>query len=139
MNLDNDKIVAAISAAEKNTSGEIQVVVTKKATKDVTQSAQKTFEKIGLGKTKLKNAILFYIAERSREFAILGDSGIHEKVGQDFWNALRDTMNENFRQSQFTDGLCTTIRLCGDKLSHYFPADKMDVNELENKVHVEST
>lgn len=139
MNLDNDKIVAAIGAAEKNTSGEIQVVVTKKRTHDVYQSAQKTFEKIGLGKTKLKNAVLFYIAERSREFAILGDSGIHEKVGQDFWHTLRNTLNENFRQGQFTQGLCTTIRLCGEQLACHFPAKKTDVNELENKVHVESS
>lgn len=139
MNLNNDKIVAAIILAEKNTSGEIQVVVTKKTTRNIYESAQKTFEKIGLGKTKLKNAILFYIAERSREFTILGDSGIHEKVGQDFWNTLRDTLNRYFSDSQFTEGLCTTIDLCGQKLSQYFPTDKMDINELENKVHVEST
>jgi uncharacterized membrane protein len=137
MNLEHEKIVVAISDAEKNTSGEIQVVVTQKSTHDVYKSARKTFKKIGLGKTKCKNAVLFYIAEQSREFAILGDSGIHERVGQDFWNDLRDTMNENFRQSQFTQGLCTVIRLCGEKLACYFPAEKTDVNELENKVHVE--
>jgi len=137
MNLEHEKIVAAISEAEKNTSGEIQVVVTRKTTHDVYKSARKMFEKIGLGKTKRKNAILFYIAERSHQFAILGDSGIHEIVGQDFWNDLRDTLNENFSQSQFTQGLCTTIRLCGEKLAGHFPAEKTDINELENKVHVE--
>lgn len=137
MNLEHEKIVLAISEAEKNTSGEIQVVVTQKSTHDVYKSARKTFDKIGLGKTKFKNAVLFYIAERSRQFAILGDSGIHEKVGQDFWNDLRDTMNENFRQSQFTQGLCAAIHLCGEKLARYFPAEKADVNELEDKVYVE--
>jgi uncharacterized membrane protein len=104
----------------------------------VYESARKTFEKIGLGKTQLKNAILFYIAERGHEFAILGDTGIHDKVGQDFWNTLRDILNQSFQKGEFTNGLCATIELCGDKLARYFPVQKDDANELENKVHVES-
>lgn len=137
MNLDHDKITESIKKAELNTSGEIQVVVSKLPVKDVYKKAVKVFEKIGLGQTKDHNAILFYIAELSHKFAILGDKGIHEKVHQEFWDEIRNEMVKHFKEEEFTKGLCEAIELCGEKLKVYFPYQEDDMNELADHVHVE--
>lgn len=137
MELDHDKITQAIVLAEQDTSGEIQVVVSRAAVKNAYEAAVKTFERIGLGKTKDRNAILFFIAERSRNFAIIGDSGIHENVREAFWIELKDELASHFKNGAFTEGLCKTIASCGEKLKAYFPRHANDANELSNTVHVE--
>lgn len=137
MNLDHEQITEAISLAEKYTSGEIQVVVSRFAVKDAYEAAVKAFERVGLGKTKDHNAILFFIAEKSRRFAILGDKGIHEKVHDEFWAELKDELSAHFRRGEFTLGLCKTIASCGEKLKAYFPRHSADVNELADTVHIE--
>lgn len=137
MNLDHEKIADAIRNAEKNTSGEIQVVVSRASVKDAYEAAVKAFERVGLGKTKDHNAILFFIAEKSRLFAIIGDKGIHEKVHDEFWVELKNELSSSFHRGEFTEGLCKTIASCGEKLKTYFPVHAQDVNELADTVHVE--
>lgn len=137
MKFNQSQITAAIQNAEKHTSGEIQVYVTREKSKDVYAKAQEVFAKIGLGKTREKNAVLFFIAERSHEFAVLGDAGIHEKVHQEFWDEIRDHLAQHFKNREFTAGLCAAIEVCGQKLKQYFPRQADDVNELEDRVYEE--
>lgn len=137
MNLDHEQITKAIGLAEKNTSGEIQVVVSRAAVKDAYEAAVKAFERVGLGQTKDHNAILFFIAEKSRNFAIIGDKGIHGKVHDGFWAELKDELSSHFRRGEFTQGLCKTIASCGEKLKAHFPCHPDDANELSDSVHVE--
>lgn len=137
MKLDHAQITQAIQAAEKATSGEIQVFVTRKKVADPYLAAQKVFEKIGLGKTKEKNAILFFIAESSKCFAIIGDIGIHQKVGPSFWDALRDKVSAHFSRAEFTQGICETIAACGESLQVFFPCSDKDINELPDHVHTD--
>ena len=56
-------------------------------------------------KTAERNGVLFYIAPSVRQFQILGDSGIHEKCGPDFWKEVAAGMEESFRRGEFTDGI----------------------------------
>ena len=134
MNLESEHIQQAIRSAEQNTSGEIMVIVTKKRSANVYEEAQKAFSKTGLGKTRAKNAVLIFIAEGSREFAILGDSGIHAHVGQDFWQELSTTLTRSFKENKFTSGLCEAISLCGEKLKIHFPRKTDDKNEVSDEV-----
>lgn len=43
-----------------------------------------TFEKLGMHKTELRNAVLFYVAMDDKKLAILGDKGINEAVPENF-------------------------------------------------------
>ena len=70
----------------------------------------------------------------SREVVIYGDCGIDERVGQGFWNDVRDAMVACFREGRLAAGLCEGVRRAGDKLAEHFPSDDEGVNEISNEV-----
>jgi uncharacterized membrane protein len=77
---------------------------------------------------------LIFIAPRSRNFAILGDSGIHEKCGDDFWRKAAENLSAHFRDGKFTDGLVATIEELGRVLAAHFPVDSEKPNELPDEI-----
>lgn len=127
-------IQQAIVNAELNTSGEIRVHIEEKCKGDVLDAASKIFTKLNMHKTELRNGVLFYLAVDDHKFAIAGDKGIDEKVEDNFWDTIRDTMLENFKQKKFTEGLSVGIAMAGEKLKIYFPFQSHDTNELSNDV-----
>lgn len=130
-------IQLAIENAELHTSGEIRVHIESKCKDDVIKVATKTFEKLGMHNTELRNGVLFYLAVEDKKFAILGDKGINEVVPTDFWNIIRDLMAEEFKKEQFTVGLCQGIEMAGEHLKGHFPYQKDDKNELTNEISFE--
>jgi uncharacterized membrane protein len=132
--LDSDRIVAAIADAEKKTSGEIRVHVTSRKPDNLEERARRRFELLGMTRTADRNGVLFYVAPGLRRFHVLGDSGIHEKVGDAFWKETAAAVEEHFRRSEFTEGLVHGIARAGDLLAAHFPRAAEDVNELPDEV-----
>ena len=131
---DQNRISEAIANAEKCTSGEICVHVTPKCSGEVMRVAEKTFNKLGLYKTERRNAVLIYVAYKSKKFAILGDEGINQVVPSDYWETEKDTLYRYLLKGKPGDGLCEVVRQIGDALSSHFPPVDNDVNELSNEV-----
>ncbi|MGY6741638.1 MAG: TPM domain-containing protein [Cecembia sp.] len=132
---DREKIIAAIQEAERATSGEIQVHIENQCGADVMDRAAEVFETLKMHKTRERNAVLFYLAVEDHQFAVLGDCGINAVVPEGFWEKIKDQMIADFRQSQFTEGLCKGIALCGQTLQSHFPFDeKGDINELPDEI-----
>ncbi|HXB40712.1 MAG TPA: TPM domain-containing protein [Bacteroidia bacterium] len=129
-----DLIVNTIAAAEKLTSGEIRLHVEDSCKKNVLKRAEEIFVKHKMHKTAERNGVLFYLAVKTKDFAIAGDSGIHEKVSQAFWDNINKLVLEHFKEGKFTEGLCKGIALCGEQLQKYFPHKANDKNELSNEV-----
>jgi uncharacterized membrane protein len=132
--VDDARVVAAITAAELKTSGEIRVLVAKEKAEDPIAAAKWHFEHLGMTKTKLRNGVLIYVAPASRKFAIIGDTGIHEKCGDAFWRLIAAAMETHFRREDFTGGLIHGIEKTGAILGEYFPRRPDDTNELPNAV-----
>lgn len=132
--LDSDRIVKAIADAEKKSSGEIRVHVTRRKPDDLEQRARRRFELLGMTKTADRNGVLIYIAPRLRRFQILGDSGIHEKCGDDFWKETAAEIESHFRKGEFTEGIVRGVARIGDVLVAHFPRSAADVNELPDEV-----
>ena len=66
---------------------------------------------------------------------MLGDSGIHERVGQQFWHRVVDVVTEKFRIGDFTGGLIRGIEEVGEQLAAHFPYDAAaDIDELPDDV-----
>ncbi len=128
------QIVRAIQEAEGKTSGEIRVHVQHRAQKDSYQHATHIFKKLGMTKTQEKNGVLIYLAPQSRQFVVLGDLGIHEKVAPDFWDKIRDAMQEDFKRGDFVKGLVDGVTACGRELGRYFPRKSDDKNELSDQI-----
>ena len=86
--LRHDDLVAAIREAERHTSGEIRVFISRKTVDDPVAAAQAAFLRLGMAKTKHRNAVLIFVDPRTRKFAVIGDAGVHEKCGEVFWRDL---------------------------------------------------
>jgi len=127
-------ILAAIKEAEKETSGEIRVHVETRLAGNVLDRAAWIFKRIGMHKTADRNGVLFYLAVTNRKFAIVGDSGIHAKVPEDFWDKVKALMEEHFAEGKFAEGLKKGILLAGTHLKQHFPHKKSDVNELPDEI-----
>lgn len=136
--IDQPKIVDAILDAEKLTSGEIRVHIQPKAGNDIRKFAEKTFERLGMTKTALRNGVLLFIASEEQSFVILGDRGIDEKVPAGFWDDIAAKLTIRFKAGQFTEGIVEAIRSVGEHLGHYFPRAAADVDELSNEIDIES-
>jgi len=134
LNIDHARIVAAIAAAELHTSGEIRVLVARHGANDPVAAAQKHFERLGMTRTRHRNGVLIFLAPSSRTFAIVGDVGVHEKCGDEFWREVSGTMAGHFQRGDFTGGTLHGIERAGKLLSLHFPRVADDPDELSNHV-----
>ncbi|HVS30633.1 MAG TPA: TPM domain-containing protein [Thermoanaerobaculia bacterium] len=135
--LDQPRIVGAIETAEKNTSGEIRVHIQPRVgNADIRTVAEKTFERLGMTKTALRNGVLLFIACEEQRFVILGDRGIDEKVPAGFWDDIAAKLTIRFKAGEFTDGIVEAIHSAGEELGTDFPRQKDDRNELTNEINI---
>jgi len=133
-NEEEQRILQAIARAEKNTSGEIRVHLQRNKPGEIMENAARTFEKLGMHQTSLRNGILFYIDIDRKQFAVIGDKGIHEKAGKDFWEKLAGILHTYFRQGKYAEGIIRAIDEAGVQLKKYFPYQPNDVNELPDEI-----
>jgi uncharacterized membrane protein len=132
---EENAIVAAIGAAEQNTSGEIRVHIeaTRKG-KETLDRAIEVFQELEMHQTEARNGVLFYLAYEDHAFSIFGDQGINENVPPGFWDATRDLMEKAFKRSAFAEGLIAGIGEAGRALKVYFPYQSNDQNELDDSI-----
>ena len=128
------QIVHAIKQAELKTSGEIRVHLEEKSGGDAYGRAVKLFSSLKMDKIELHNGVLIYLAVVDRQFAIIGDSGIHAKVRQEFWDSMKEAMVSHFRNEDFTGGLIAAIKSAGEQLQQYFPRSSDDKNEMTDEI-----
>ncbi len=131
---EEQRIVEAIRVAEKETSGEIRVHIENDSTKDCLEHAKEVFHLLHMDETVEKNGVLFYVAVHSHQFAIIGDKGIDDKVPDNFWNDVKDTVTGEFSKGNKADGLILGIIEAGQKLQQYFPFKQEDKNELSDDI-----
>ena len=110
---EKEKIRSAVLAAEKLTSGEIRVYIEDHSKSDLMDRAAFVFAEMQMHKTDQRNGVLIYIAFADHKFAVIGDAGIHALVGQDFWNSVKELMQEHFKEHKFTEGIVETLKADG--------------------------
>ncbi len=131
---EQEEIRNAIMQAEAKTSGEIRVHIEQSHSGDVMDRAAYIFRALNMHKTKGRNGVLIYLALKNHSFAIIGDTAIHQKVGDHFWDDTKKAMLSHFREGHFTAGLTKAILSVGDQLKQHFPHEKDDVNELSDEI-----
>jgi uncharacterized membrane protein len=133
--IDVDRVRDAVRAAERRTSGEIRVSVAPWFWGSVDRAAERTFVRLGMERTRERNGVLFFLVPSRQAFVVRGDSGIHDRVGQAFWDELVRSMSDYFRRGAFTEGLIMGIGAAADQLAIHFPFDAAtDVDELPDDV-----
>jgi uncharacterized membrane protein len=132
--LAHERIHDAIQAAERKTSGEIRVMVSHRRAPQPIAAAQQAFLRLGMQQTSHRNAVLIFLAPRSRTFAVIGDEAVHARCGDAFWRELADAMAGHFKRGAFTDGIVHGISRAGELLAAHFPREADDRNELPDDV-----
>lgn len=131
---DKLKIQQAVKSAEQMTSGEIRVYIEDHSKTEILDRAAFVFEEMNMHTTEQRNGVLIYIAFADRQFAVIGDSGIHAIVGQDFWESVKEKMLIHFKKSEFVEGITEAVHEAGRVLKANFPFHKDDSNELSDEV-----
>jgi uncharacterized membrane protein len=129
-----EDIRQAILDAELDTSGEIRVHIENSHTGEVLDRAAWLFKELKMLRTEQRNGVLIYLAIKNRKFAIIGDIGINQKVGDHFWDEIKSVMLNHFRDGRFTEGLTEAIRKTGQQLKTHFPHKRDDKNELTDEI-----
>jgi len=132
--LDEQRIVAAIAESERQTSGQIRVFVSSKEIEDAYERAKARFLALGMEKTRDRNAVLIYFAPRSHKFAVVGDTAVHERCGDDFWTQLIGVMSASLKNQQFTEAVIHAVEKCGALLAEHFPPNPNGTNELPDQI-----
>lgn len=129
------RIVATIREAEKNTSGEIRVHIEASCGNEhVLLRAQQVFRKLKMDLTAQRNAAILYIAYKDRKFAVYGDEGIHDKVGDSYWAETTNLLHDHFVKNEFEEGIKAAVFSIGEKLKVHFPYLNSDKNELSDEI-----
>ena len=137
-------IVEAIRIAEKNTSGEIRVHLESTSISaeepnepiDAFDRAAEVFDLLNMDNTKESNGVLIYVAVEDRTLVIMGDKGINDIVGQNFWEETKDVIINHFKNGNIKQGLVEGILKAGEQLKKHFPHKKDDKNELPDDISV---
>ncbi len=136
-NSPHSPIVDAIARAETGTTGEIRVFLTQRFMEpNAFKRATKLFRAHGLQKTRDRNAVLLYVNLRRRKIAIIGDQGIHVKVGDSYWQTLLTRLQTDLRSMHPEVAIASAVAAIGHTLQAHFPvqAGELNANELSDEI-----
>ena len=83
--------------------------------------AVRAFHEHGLHRTAQGTGVLVFASLFERRAVVLGDRGIHEKMGDAEWQRSVDALVSGMRHGNPAAGFCDAIALCGAKLAEHFP------------------
>jgi uncharacterized membrane protein len=130
-----ERIVAAIRAAELRTSGEIRVFIESRCRfVDPVDRAAELFYGLKMEKTEDRNGVILYVAMKDHQLAIFGDEGIHKIVGTEFWNKEVQKILQEFNAAHYVEGIIEIIHDIGEVLVKHFPYEQEDKNELPDNI-----
>jgi uncharacterized membrane protein len=133
-----DRVEAAVREAERQTTGEIRVALARwYFWGDVQRAAERAFGRLHMERTRQRNGVLVFVAARRHALAIVGDRGIHERVGDEFWRAAVAAMCASFRGGDLTGGTVQAVETIGRALAQHFPLGSgPSPNELPDTVTI---
>jgi uncharacterized membrane protein len=130
-----ESVRQTIALAEATTSGEIRVHLERRIRGlDPLGRARQLFEDLGMHRTRDRNGVLIYLAVLDRRLAVVGDEGIHARVGDGYWDGLRDLMVQRLGEGRLRDALVEAVAEVGRTLRSQFPRRPDDTNELSDQV-----
>ncbi len=121
-------ITDAIVRAESRTSAEIRVHVERRVprrlfrrTPDPLTRARHVFVKLGMHRAAERHGVLIYLALGDRKLAVVGDGGIHGRVGPGHWHGVRDRMVDKLRAGAPREAIRGAIEEVGAALAAHYP------------------
>ncbi|HEY4184201.1 MAG TPA: TPM domain-containing protein [Polyangia bacterium] len=133
--LDLPSIEQAIRRAEAHTSGEIRLSIAGYFRGDPHRLATRAFHRLRMNATHHRNGVLILIAPARRQVVVLGDQGIHARVGDAFWRDTAALLTGLLREGEPNRAVLRAIETVGDELARHFPLDAAaNPNELPDAI-----
>ena len=85
------------------------------------ERALRAFHEHGLHRTAEGTGVLVFASLFERRAIVLGDAGIHARMGEREWQRAVDALVRGMRSGDPATGFCEAISLCGAKLAEHFP------------------
>jgi putative membrane protein len=99
----------------------------------VHEAAFMQFYSSGLYRTREENGIEIFLSLFEKRVVVIGDRGIHAKMGNAHWDDVRDKIINGIRLGKPREGICSAIESCGESLAKNFPRRADDINELPDR------
>lgn len=103
--------------------------------------ALRAFHEHGLHRTAEGTGVLVFASLFEHEAVVLGDHGIHARMGQD-WDRAVSALAGGLKAGDPARGFVDAIAICGARLAEHFPRDPAAApprNELEDAIRTERT
>lgn len=107
-----------------------------RATEMASEQAIQEFHLLGLRDTRDRTGVLIFVSLFEHRVVVLGDAGIHAKVGDAHWKKTSDAVLQGIVRGSVADGLSAGVRACGDVLAEHFPKTSSDRNEIVDRLIV---
>lgn len=123
-------LVAAWDPVERLLAG------TKAMDEAVRARAAHAFHEHGLHRTAEGTGVLLFASLFEREAVVLGDRGIHEKMGEE-WPRTVEALAAGMKAGDPAKGFVDAVAICGARLAEHFPRDpsaRQAPNELEDAI-----
>ena len=141
---DLDDIAVAIARVEAEAAAEVRVHLERRVASgwlrspDALARARTLFHRLGMHRTRARNGVLVYLALDDHKLAIVGDEGIHGRVGEAYWAHVRDTMIQHLREASPGQAVVRAVEDLGRVLAEHFPRRPGDTpGDLSNQVSTE--
>jgi putative membrane protein len=108
--------------------------------REVRARAMRAFLEHGLHQTSEGTGVLVFASLLEREAVVLGDHGIHARVGDGEWQATVDALVAGMKRGAAADGFVEAIGRCGARLAEHFPRDGASAttpNELPDAIQLD--
>ncbi|WP_180043043.1 MULTISPECIES: TPM domain-containing protein [unclassified Acinetobacter] len=137
---DQAAIAQAVSEAEHDHVGEIQVVieghlpVNQAYFQNTRMRARQLFAELGVWDTEYNSGVLLYINLCERKVEIVIDRGIQQATEQAVWDEICQNMIAQLAQKQFRLAVVTGVMNIGEVLNRFYTHSVQEQdNELENE------
>jgi len=112
----------------------VERLLTSKRAQDwaVRERAEQAFLEHGLYRTARGTGVLVFASLRERRAVVMGDAGIHAKMGDEEWRRAVEALVAGMRRDAPADGFAEAIAVVGARLEAHFPRgpDEPRANEL---------
>lgn len=132
--LDDQAVLRAIQSAEAITSAEIRVLVARQPAPDPAGAARQAFDRLGMERTPMRNAVLVHLSPAAGQVAVVADETVVFRCGPDLGREMERSIHTAMRRGRLTAGVVDAIRRLGGRLAAHFPPSRAERNDFPDQV-----
>jgi uncharacterized membrane protein len=123
-----ERLMRRVAASEQRHSGEVRICIEASLPSSyiwrgssARERAVMMFSKLRVWDTAHNNGVLIYLMLAEHAIEIVADRGLNERVSNDQWQAIAQTMSQAFKSKRYEDGLTQALEEVSALLVAHYP------------------